>query len=60
MRTFAVLCSGTRMFQFIRKHQAIGLIFIGIVIVSFVIFFSPNQGRQDVGAPGGPIGTING
>lgn len=48
------------MFQFIRKHQAIGLIFIGIVIVSFVIFFSPNQGGGAVGAPGGPVGVING
>jgi parvulin-like peptidyl-prolyl isomerase len=49
------------MFQFIRKHQAIGLIFIGIVIVSFVIFFSPGQGG---GGGGGlakdALGSING
>ncbi|MGE4180799.1 MAG: SurA N-terminal domain-containing protein, partial [Limisphaerales bacterium] len=48
------------MFQFIRKHQAIGLIFIGIVIVSFVIFFSPNQGGQAGGMPKGALGSING
>lgn len=47
------------MFQFIRKHQAIGLIFIGVVIVSFVIFFSPNQ-RGAGGMPRGALGTING
>lgn len=47
------------MFQFIRRHQAIGLVFIGIVIVSFVIFFSPNQGGG-AGVPRGALGTING
>lgn len=47
------------MFQFIRKHQAIGLIFIGIVIVSFVIFFSPNQKADGPGA-GGSFGSIDG
>lgn len=47
------------MFQFIRKHQAIGLVFIGIVIVSFVIFFSPNQGGGG-GLPSGALGSING
>ncbi|MBL9136055.1 MAG: SurA N-terminal domain-containing protein [Verrucomicrobiales bacterium] len=47
------------MFQFIRKHQAIGLVFIGIVIVSFVIFFSPNQGGSG-GLPQGTIGSMNG
>lgn len=47
------------MFQFIRRHQAIGLVFIGIVIVSFVIFFSPNQGGH-TGVPRGALGTING
>ncbi len=48
------------MFQFIRKHQAIGLIFIGIVIVSFVIFFSPNQsgGRDPIAR--GALGSIGG
>lgn len=48
------------MFQFIRKHQAIGLIFIGIVIVSFVIFFSPNQGSGGAAMPRGALGSING
>lgn len=48
------------MFQFIRKHQAIGLIFIGIVIVSFVIFFSPNQKLDHGGADMGNLGTIAG
>ncbi len=48
------------MFQFIRKHQAIGLIFIGVVIVSFVIFFSPNQGGGAGGMPTGALGSING
>lgn len=47
------------MFQFIRKHQAIGLIFIGIVIVSFVIFFSPNQNSDGPG-PGGSFGSVDG
>lgn len=55
-RSFA---PGNRMFQFIRKHQAIGLIFIGIVIVSFVIFFSPNQGGDGPGRPS-TYGTVNG
>ncbi|MBX3746627.1 MAG: SurA N-terminal domain-containing protein [Verrucomicrobiae bacterium] len=49
------------MFQFIRKNQAIGLIFIGIVIVSFVIFFSPNQpGMGGGGVPRGALGSIGG
>jgi hypothetical protein len=48
------------MFQFIRKHQAIGLIFIGIVIVSFVIFFSPNQGGPAGRMPAGALGSIGG
>jgi len=48
------------MFQFIRKHQAIGLIFIGIVIVSFVIFFSPNQGERGARVPTGALGSIGG
>lgn len=48
------------MFQFIRKHQAIGLIFIGIVIVSFVIFFSPNQGGRAGRVPAGALGSIGG
>lgn len=48
------------MFQFIRKHQAIGLIFIGIVIVSFVIFFSPNQGGGPGRLPAGALGSIGG
>jgi len=48
------------MFQFIRKHQAIGLIFIGIVIVSFVIFFSPNQGGSAGRVPAGALGSIGG
>ncbi len=48
------------MFQFIRRHQAIGLIFIGIVIVSFVIFFSPNQGGDRAGGGDGTFGTIAG
>jgi hypothetical protein len=47
------------MFQFIRKHQAIGLIFIGIVIVSFVIFFSPTQGGGG-GTVTGSLGAIRG
>lgn len=49
------------MFHFFRKHQALALIFIGIVIVSFVIFFSPNQkmGRGGM-MDGGALGTING
>lgn len=47
------------MFQFIRRHQAIGLIFIGIVIVSFVIFFSPNQGGG-TRMPAGSLGSIGG
>lgn len=48
------------MFQFIRRHQAIGLIFIGIVIVSFVIFFSPNQKMDRNGIVAGSFGTIGG
>ncbi len=48
------------MFQFIRKHQAIGLIFIGIVIVSFVIFFSPNQRGGGRAMLSGSLGTIRG
>jgi len=31
------------MFAFIRRHQALGFIFIALVIVSFVIFFSPTS-----------------
>src|SRR5262245_52368204 len=48
------------MFQFIRRHQAIGLIFIGIVIVSFVIFFSPNQAERMGRIRAGALGTIQG
>lgn len=48
------------MFQFIRKHQAIGLIFIGIVIVSFVIFFSPNATDRGGGLDDGALGAIGG
>lgn len=48
------------MFQFIRRHQAIGLIFIGIVIVSFVIFFSPNQSGRMGRLPAGALGSIHG
>jgi hypothetical protein len=48
------------MFQFIRKHQAIGLIFIGIVIVSFVIFFSPNASDGGGGMEDGAFGSIGG
>jgi hypothetical protein len=44
------------MFQFIRRHQAIGLIFIGIVIISFVVFFSPNQPMG--GGPAMPAGSL--
>lgn len=48
------------MFQYIRKHQAIGLVFIGIVIVSFVIFFSPNSSDQGGGLDTGALGVIGG
>ncbi len=48
------------MFQFIRRHQAIGLIFIGIVIVSFVIFFSPNQKMDRGGTTIGSYGSVGG
>jgi hypothetical protein len=47
------------MFDFIRKHQGWGIVFIAIVILSFVVFFSPNQGsggtggRADYGSVGG-------
>lgn len=46
------------MFTFIRKHQSITLIFMGLVIISFLFFFSP-----DMGGPGGPsadYGWVNG
>jgi hypothetical protein len=49
------------MFVFIRKHQTWGLIFIGLVIISFVVFFSPYsklQGRG--GGRRGDYGSIDG
>lgn len=49
------------MFHFFRKHQALALIFIGVVIVSFVIFFSPNQRMGNgPGGVGGALGTVKG
>jgi len=48
------------MFNFIRRHQAIALVFILMVCVSFVVFFTP--GGQGGSAGGGPgeFGTLNG
>lgn len=47
------------MFQFIRKHQAWGAIFIGAVILSFLAFFNPAQTSGPAGR-GGSYGTIGG
>ncbi|MFN0067127.1 MAG: SurA N-terminal domain-containing protein [Limisphaerales bacterium] len=46
------------MFQFIRKHQAWGAVFIGAVILSFIVFMNPagNAGRRGSGS----LGTIGG
>ena len=49
------------MFHFFRRHQTWGLIVIALVIVSFVIFFSPYskmQGRSGGGS--GDLGSIGG
>jgi hypothetical protein len=49
------------MFHFFRRHQAWGLILIGLVIVSFLVFFSPYskmQGRY--GGRTGDLGSIGG
>ena len=49
------------MFVFIRKHQTWGLIFIGLVIISFVVFFSPYAKLQGRGGGGrGDYGSIDG
>ncbi|MCF7668588.1 MAG: SurA N-terminal domain-containing protein [Verrucomicrobia bacterium] len=48
------------MFATIRRHQTwLWALIIGVVIVSFVIFFSPNA-QYDFGLGGGNVGTVFG
>lgn len=39
------------MFQFIRKHQAWGAVFIGAVILSFIVFMNPGGSGRAGGGP---------
>ncbi len=39
------------MFQFIRKHQAWGAVFIGAVILSFIVFMNPGGSGRGGGGP---------
>jgi hypothetical protein len=49
------------MFTFIRKHQGWGLVFIGLVIVSFIVWFSPYSQLDQVGPRAGAnYGAIGG
>jgi len=49
------------MFGTIRKHSTVlWIVVITLTIISFVIFFTPDVGRQGGGSDRGELGTING